>query len=150
VILIDANVLIYAHVSSFAQHERTRDWFDRLLNGAAAVGLPWASVLAFLRLVTNPRVFDRPEPIVEAWRQVLAWLGCETVWIPQPTERHPEVLGQLLATPGVHANLVPDAHLAALAIEHGLVLYSTDGDFARFPGLRWLNPLVEGRGETGR
>jgi uncharacterized protein len=106
------------------------------------VGLPWASVLAFLRLVTNPRVFERSEPITDAWRQVLAWLGCETVWIPQPTERHAEVLGYLLATPGVHANLVPDAHLAALAIEHELVLYSTDGDFGRFPGLRWLNPLV--------
>jgi toxin-antitoxin system PIN domain toxin len=142
VILIDANILIYAHVSSFAQHAHMRDWFDQQLNGAAPVGLPWASVLAFLRLVTNPRVFERPEPIVDAWHQVLAWLGCEPVWIPHPTERHAEVLGQLLATPGVHANLVPDAHLAALAIEHGLVLYSTDGDFARFPGLRWLNPLV--------
>jgi toxin-antitoxin system PIN domain toxin len=142
VILIDANVLIYAHVRSFAQHEPARDWLDRQLNGATPVGLPWESLLAFLRLVTNPRVFERPEPIAGAWRQVVAWLDCETVWIPQPTERHAEVLGQLLATAGVHANLVPDAHLAALAIEHGLVLYSTDGDFARFPGLRWLNPLA--------
>jgi predicted nucleic acid-binding protein len=68
-------------------------------------------------------------------------LDCETVWIPQPTERHAELLGQLLALPGVHANLIPDVHLAALAMEHGLVLCSTDGDFARFPGLHWLNPL---------
>jgi hypothetical protein len=142
VILIDANVLIYAHVCSFAQHERMRDWFDRQLNGTVPVGLLWASALAFLRLVTNPRVFERPEPIMDTWRQILAWLSCETVWIPQPTERHGEVLGHLLAMPGVHANLVPDAHLAALAIEHGLVLYSTDGDFARFHGLRWLNPLA--------
>jgi toxin-antitoxin system PIN domain toxin len=140
-ILVDANVLVYAHVSSFAQHERARDWLDQQLNGTARVGLPWASMLAFLRLVTNPRVFEHPEPITDAWRQVLGWLDCETVWIPQPTERHAELLGQLLALPGVHANLIPDVHLAALAMEHGLVLCSTDGDFARFPGLHWLNPL---------
>lgn len=140
-ILVDANVLVYAHVSSFAQHERARDWLDQQLNGTARVGLPWASVLAFLRLVTNPRVFEHPEPITDAWRQVLGWLDCGTVWIPQPTERHAELLGQLLALPGVHANLIPDVHLAALAMEHGLVLCSTDGDFARFPGLHWLNPL---------
>jgi toxin-antitoxin system PIN domain toxin len=141
VILVDANVLVYAHVSSFTQHNRARDWLDQQLNGVAPVGLPWASLLAFLRLVTNPRVFERPEPITDAWRQVLAWLDCETVGIPQPAERHAELLGQLLAMPGVQANLVPDAHLAALAIEHGLMLCSTDSDFARFPGLRWLNPL---------
>ena len=141
-ILIDANLLVYAHVTSFAQHDRVREWLDGQLNGAAPVGLPWASLLTFLRLVTNPRVFERPEPIGEAWRQVLAWLDCETAWIPQPRERHSELLGELLALPGVHANLVPDAHLAALAIEHGLVLCSSDSDFARFSELRWLNPLA--------
>jgi len=77
-----------------------------------------------------------------AWGQVDAWLGAEGVWIPQATDRHAEVLGPLLAASGVHANLVPDAHLAALAIEHGLLLCSADGDFARFPELRWLNPLA--------
>jgi uncharacterized protein len=142
VILIDANLLLYAHVRSFTQHDRAREWLDAQLNGAAPVGLPWASLLAFLRLVTNPRVFERPEPIGDAWRQVLAWLDCETAWIPQPTERHAELLGELLANPGVHANLVPDAHLAALALEHGLMLCSADSDFARFPTLRWRNPLA--------
>ncbi len=140
-ILVDANVLVYAHVTSFAQHERARNWLDQQLNGAAPVGLSWASLLAFLRLVTNPRVFDHPEPIADAWRQVLAWLDSETAWIPQPADRHAELLGGLLAVPGVHANLVPDAHLAALAMEHGLTLCSTDSDIARFPGLRWMNPL---------
>ncbi|HKO08008.1 MAG TPA: type II toxin-antitoxin system VapC family toxin [Alphaproteobacteria bacterium] len=140
-ILLDANILIYAHVSSFAHHQLARSWLDRQLNGPAPVGLPWASLLAFLRLVTNPRVFEQPEPIAEAWRQVLAWLACESAWTPQPTERHAELLGEFLALAGVHGNLVPDAHLAALAVEHGLTLCSTDGDFARFPGLRWLNPL---------
>jgi uncharacterized protein len=90
--LVDANLLIYAHVSSFAQHPIARDWLDQQLNGSGPVGFPWASMLAFLRLVTNPRVFEHPEPIGDAWRQVDAWLACETAWIPQPTERHAELL----------------------------------------------------------
>jgi toxin-antitoxin system PIN domain toxin len=142
VILIDANILIYAHVSSFAQHNLARDWLDQQLNASARVGLPWTSLLAFLRLVTNPRVFEQPEAIRDAWEQVHAWLTSETVWIPQPTERHADILGEFLALSGVHGNLVPDAHLAALAVEHGLTLCSTDGDFARFQGLRWLNPIA--------
>lgn len=141
-ILIDANLLIYAHVSTFSQHERARNWLDNQLNGVAPVGLPWPSLLAFLRLVTNPRLFDSPASITDAWEQVIAWLNCDPSWIPQPTERHSQILGGLLAGAGVHANLVPDAHLAALAIEHGLILCSTDGDFGRFPALRWQNPLA--------
>jgi hypothetical protein len=141
-ILVDANLPVYAHISSFPQHEGARQWLDGQLNGAAPVGLPWASLLAFLRLVTNPRVFERTEPIADAWRQLLAWLDCQTVWIPHPTDRHAALLGELLASPSVHANLVPDAHLAALAMEHGLMLCSADSDFARFPALRWTNPLA--------
>ena len=137
-ILIDANILIYAHVSSFSQHPAARDWLDQQLNGSGPVGLLWPSIVAFLRLVTNPRVFEHPESIGEAWRQVPAWLACETAWIPQPRD----LLGEFLALPGIHGNLVPDAHLAALAVEHGLALCSTDGDFARFRGLRWLNPIA--------
>ena len=141
-ILVDANILIYAHVSSFSQHDAARDWLDQQLNGSTRVGLPWGSILAFLRLVTNPRVFEHAEPIEDAWRQVREWLAFEVVWTPQPTERHAELFGQLLALPGIHGNLLPDAHLAALAIEHGLTLCSSDGDFARFRGLRWQNPLA--------
>lgn len=144
VILVDANLLIYAHVKNFPQHERAREWLDERLNGPAPVGLPWPSLLAFLRLVTNPRVFESPEPIAEAWRQVAAWLDAQSAWIPQASDRHPEVLAALLQAPGVQANLVQDAHLAALAVEHGLILCSADGDFARFPGLRWENPLAGG------
>lgn len=140
-ILVDANLLIYARVRSFAQHARARSWLDSQLSGNGPVGVPWPSVLAFLRIVTNPRIFERPEAMTDAWRQVNAWLGVDVVWIPQPTERHPDVLASLLTTAGVQANLVPDAHLAALAIEHGLILCSTDADFARFPDLRWQNPL---------
>ncbi len=140
-ILIDANILVYANVTSFVQHKLARDWLDRQLNASAPIGLPWASVLAFLRLVTNPRVFELPEPIGDAWQQVRAWLASESAWVPQPTERHADLLGEFLALPGVHGNLAPDAHLAALAVEHGLTLCSTDGDFARFQGLRWPNPI---------
>lgn len=141
-ILVDANILIYAHVVSAAQHQVAKGWLDQQLNGTARVGLPWASLLAFLRIVTNARAFERPEPMADAWRQVLGWLSCEVVWTPQPTERHADILGELLALPGVQANLVSDAGLAALAVEHGLTLCSADTDFARFPGLRWLNPIV--------
>ena len=79
-ILIDANILIYAHVSSFAQHNLARDWLDQQLNASTPVGLPWPSVLAFLRLVTNPRVFERPEPIHDAWQQVRTSLKSKTIW----------------------------------------------------------------------
>lgn len=141
-ILVDANLLVYAHVSSLPQHEAARAWLDARLNGTAPVGLPWPSLLSFLRLVSNPRVFERPEPIQDAWRQVIEWLDCSPSWVPAPTERHQEVLGPLLAHTAGRPNLVPDAHLAALAIEHGLALCSTDADFARFPGLRWENPIT--------
>jgi toxin-antitoxin system PIN domain toxin len=140
-ILVDANLLVYAQVQEMSQHEAARNWLDARLNGTAAVGLPWPSLLAFVRLVTNPRIFARPETVDAAWQQVEAWLACPPVWIPQPTERHRGVLGSLLRGTSSRANLVPDAHLAALAIEHGLLLCSTDGDFARFPGLRSQNPL---------
>src|SRR5439155_25935951 len=96
---------------------------------------PGSHLSLFLRIVTNPRVSDRSLPPADAWRQVQPWLACEPVWTPGPTERHREILGKFLELPpGVHGNLVSDAHLAALAVEHGLTLCSTDGDFARFPG----------------
>lgn len=140
-ILVDANLLVYAHVTSFAQHEKARAWLDDRINGAAPVGLPWPSLLAFARITSNPRIFDRPVTVSAAWAQVESWLAAKSVWIPLPTDRHQQVLGPLLANTESRANLAPDAHLAALAIEHGLQLCSTDGDFARFHGLEWKNPL---------
>lgn len=109
---------------------------------SAPVGLPWPSLLAFLRIVTNPRIFEKPESVMSAWGQVEAGLSCPNVWIPQPGEGHRALLARLPGQMSGGSNLVPDAHLAALAIEHGLTLCSTDGDFARFPGLRWMNPLT--------
>jgi toxin-antitoxin system PIN domain toxin len=141
VILIDANLLVYAHVDSMDQHTAARTWLDDQLNTGARVGLPWPSLLSFVRLVSNPRIFARAETVASAWRQVEDWLGCATVWIPQPTDRHADILQGFLNRHALKSNLVPDAHLAALAVEHGLSLCSTDGDFARFEGLQWVNPL---------
>ena len=141
-ILVDANLLVYAHVEDFAQHEAARSWLDDHLAGTAKVGLPWESLVAFIRLVTNPRVFPTPLATPEAMSQVDDWLSRPAAWCPLPSERHAELLAELLAVDGVRADLVPDAHLAAIAIGHGLTLMSNDSDFARFPGLRWENPLA--------
>lgn len=139
-ILIDANLLVYAYVRSFPQHPEARGWLDSRLNGETRVGLPWPSLLAFVRLVSNPRIFERPRTVREAWSQVESWLSLPLVWTPLPTADHPRILASLLDD-SVTAKKVPDAHLAALAIEHGLTLCSTDRDFAMFPGLGWVNPL---------
>lgn len=141
-ILIDANLLIYASDQRSEFHQKAKDWLDGQLSGTAPVGLPWESLLAFLRVTTNPRIFARPATMMDAWQQVSAWLERSVVWLPEATERHAQLLAPLLLLPGIRGKLVPDAHLAALAIEHGLILCSTDGDFARFPGLRWQNPLA--------
>ena len=141
-ILVDANLLVYAVNAAAPQHAAARSWLDARLNGSPRVALPWATLLAFLRLVTNPRVFQRPLTMPDDWKQVGAWLDSDPAWVPVPTQRHAGILARLLTAPGVHGNLVPDAHLAALAIEHGLELNSTDGDFARFAGLNWRNPLA--------
>jgi uncharacterized protein len=142
VILVDVNILVYASNAEADQHADSRAWLDRQLSGATPVGLPWVSLLGFLRIATNARAFRSPLTMASAWQQVTNWLSAESVWTPTPTDRHAAVLGKLLVLPGVHGNLAPDAHLAALAMEHGLTLCSTDGDFARFPELSWRNPLA--------
>jgi toxin-antitoxin system PIN domain toxin len=142
VILLDVNLLLYATFDHALQHRAIRAWLDEQLSGSTRVGLPWASLLGFLRISTNSRMVKQPLTMTAAWQQVSNWRACEPVWHPQPTERHADVLGNLLSQPGVFGNLVPDADLAALAIEHGLTLCSTDGDFARFRELKWLNPLA--------
>lgn len=140
--MVDANLLVYAHVTSYAQHDAARAWLEEQLVRAPRVGLPWASLLAFVRLVTNPRLFAEPESIREAWGQVTAWMEAGPAWTPAPTARHQEVLGTCLGQPGLRANDVPDAYLAALAVEHGLRLATSDSGFARFTGLEWFNPLL--------
>lgn len=141
-ILVDANLLLYAANHDAAEHAQARSWLDERLNGAARVGLPWPSLLAFVRLASNPLVVRQAVTPGAAWRQVEEWLTCESAWIPQPGARHAEIVGTFFRHAWMTSRLVSDAHLAALAIEHGLTLCSTDGDFARFPGLRWENPLA--------
>lgn len=143
-IIVDANLLIYAYVRDYDSHDAAREWLDNQLAQAPRLGLPWASLLAFVRLVTNPRLFPRPVGIPDAWAQVESWLSANCAWVPTPDQRHQAVLASCLAVPGLRSNDVPDAHLAALAIEHGLTLATSDGGFARFTGLTWMNPLRPG------
>ena len=141
-ILVDANLLVYAANQAAAEHESARLWLDAHLSGTARVGLPWPSVLAFVRIVSNPAIMRHPVTPRDAWQQVKEWLASDAAWVPLPGTRHADVLGTLLEDQMITSRLVPDAHLAALAIEHGLTLCSTDGDFARFRGLKWENPLA--------
>ena len=140
-ILVDANLLIYAGVKDQAEHPAAEAWLRQQVSIGHRIGIPWQSLLAFMRITTNPRLFARPATIENALSMVDAWLRLPMVWVPQPTERHAQILGGLLREVNAQGNLITDAHLAALAIEHGLQLCSTDGDFARFDGLRWTNPL---------
>jgi toxin-antitoxin system PIN domain toxin len=142
VIVVDANLLLYAANHAASEHERARQWLDDRLNGTVPVGLPWPSILAFVRLATNPVVVRHPVTPAEAWRQADEWLTCEPVWVPVPGSAHRAIVGEFLKASWMTSRLVPDAHLAALAIEHGLTLQSTDGDFAKFPHLKWENPLA--------
>lgn len=139
-VVVDANVLLYAVDASSRQHERSRAWLDRSLSGAEAVGLAWVALLAFIRIGTSPAVFPNPLAPEEATGQVEAWLGAPAAVTLEPTSRHVHILGGLLAEAGTAGNLTTDAHLAALAIEHDGELVSFDRDFARFEGLRHRLP----------
>ncbi|MGH2706211.1 MAG: TA system VapC family ribonuclease toxin [Actinomycetota bacterium] len=142
--LVDANILLFAVDRSSRLHPAASRWLTERLNGARRVGLPWHCLGAFLRIITHPRASDRPLSPDEAWSHVKTWLSAEASWIPEPTERHAEVLGSLIRSHQLRGNLVSDAHLAAMAIEHGLTVCSADSDFARFPEIRWENPLMAG------
>ncbi len=140
-ILVDTNLLVYASVPSSPEHVRSREWLNEQLAGQRRIGLPWHSLLGFVRLYSNRKVYATGRSVAQAWRAVKTWLDVPQVWIPQPMDRHVEVLSTLFDSAQVRSGMVMDAHLAALAIEHGLTLFSNDRDFARFPNLRWMNPL---------
>jgi toxin-antitoxin system PIN domain toxin len=144
--LVDANLLLFAVDASSHLHEAAATWLTKAVNGRGRVGLPWLVLGAFVRIVTHPRASEHPLAPRVAWSYVEDWLAADTVWIPGPTERHAAVLGELVATYQVRGNLVTDAQLAALAIEHGLTVCSADTDFARFTEIRWVNPLAAHRG----
>ena len=141
-ILVDSNLLIYAANRSAPEHDHARAWLDDRLSGSVAVGLPWLALLGFIRLASNPAVARNAITPGAAMGQVQQWLACPVVWIPQPGLEHAAILARLLEPAWMTSRLVPDAHLAALAIEHGLTLCSADGDFVRFSGVRWENPLA--------
>jgi uncharacterized protein len=141
-VLLDANLLLFAVDTESPHHERAASWLEETLNGDRRVALPWQTIGAFLRISTHPRAAERPLSADAAWSYVDSWLEADPVWIPPCSQRTAVVLGQLVRSVPVTGNLVTDAQLAALAIEHGLAVYSADTDFARFPGLRWHNPLT--------
>jgi hypothetical protein len=140
-IAIDANLLLYASDTSSAHHQASRRWLEHTLSGEEAVGIAWAVVLAFLRVGTNPRIRRNAFTLHEAVGLVAGWLERPTVTLLNPGERHWEILRAMMTKGQARGPLVTDAHLAALAIEHGAVLATTDRDFARFPGLKFFNPL---------
>jgi uncharacterized protein len=139
-VLLDANLLLWAHHQQFPHHERARPWLASLLSTTAVVGIPWPSVLAFLRISTHPRAFERPLDVQTAWDVAAGWLERPNVRTPAPTDAHARLLRDMLMSGRAAADHTTDAHLAALAIEWGLVLVSADRDFARYPGLRWHDP----------
>jgi len=139
--LLDANLLLYAVNNQATKHEQASQWLSEKLNGAQRVGFPWQSINAFLRIVTHPRAFERPLAPSTAWDRVTDWLAAPVAWIPEAGPRYGHILGALIASYDLRGNLIPDAALAALAIEHGVTLTSSDTDFARFHELRWENPL---------
>jgi toxin-antitoxin system PIN domain toxin len=143
--LVDANILLFAVDTTSRFHRAAAGWLGEQLNGPRRVGLPWQSLWAFLRISTNPRASEDPFSPEQAWSYVEDWLGAVPAWIPGPTERHSDVLGRLITSYELRGNLVTDAHLAAIAIEHGLTVCSADTDFARFTEIRWENPLRQVR-----
>lgn len=139
--LLDVNLLVYAHDESSRLHGKARTWWESQLNGSRMIGLSWVGLLGFVRLLTNPRIYQNPYSPSEVLGIVGTWLELPHVKIIHPSEQHFILLAGLIRHIGTAGNLTTDAHLAALAIERGLILQTTDADFARFPGLKWNNPL---------
>lgn len=140
--LLDASLLLHAYDPDFQRHQQSRSWLETTFSDPEKVGLAWVAILAFLRISTNPRAFRRPFSVEEATRIVSEWLDRPNAVLLEPGQRHWTILSGLLAAARARADLVTDAHLAALAIEHGAVLCTDDRDFARFPELKTLDPLV--------
>jgi uncharacterized protein len=142
-ILVDVNLLLHAENAASPDHPAAVAWWDEQLSGDDPVCLSWPVIAGFLRLVTNHRVLQQPLTADMAVKIIERWLEVPVVRIVAPTERHWETFRELISATRATANLIPDAHLAALAIEHGCTLHSTDADFARFPRLKWKNPILQ-------
>ena len=142
--IVDANILLYARNTADPRHEVARVWLEGALNGTTRVGLPWWTLSAFVRIATNARAFPEPLAPEEAMLQVDDWLDAPRAWIAEPTAQYREVFTSLVRTHDVRGPLITDAQLAALAIDHGVPVVSSDADFARFRAVEWINPLAEG------
>jgi len=140
--LPDVNLLIYAADTASPSHHQARRWLEAELSSGQTFAFAWSVLLAFVRLTTNPKVFEEPYPVAHALDVVDSWLAQPSTTVVGPTERHARVLRELLEPVGVGGNLVSDAHLGAIAIEHGATLCTADRDFGRFSGLKWMNPLA--------
>jgi toxin-antitoxin system PIN domain toxin len=143
VILVDANLLLYAEDSLSEHHKMARAWWDDQLSGLNPVCLCWPVLKAFIRIGTNPRLHRRPLTSKEACDRIQSWFDQPCARLIQPTENHWMLFQKMIRESNAAGNLISDAHLAALAVEHNCVLYSTDADFARFRGLKWKNPLQQ-------
>jgi toxin-antitoxin system PIN domain toxin len=141
VIVPDVNLLLYAIIETFPEHPRARGWWEDLLNGKTEIGLAMPVLFGFVRLVTNPRVFDRPLPVDAALGHIEEWLGLPPVRLLHPGPRHLELAFGLIRGLGTAGNLTTDIQIAALALEYQAEVHSNDADFGRFPGLRWVNPI---------
>lgn len=139
--LPDVNLLLYAHNTLDPKHEAARRWWDARLAGPDGIGLAWIVIIGFIRLGTHPRVFATPFRPDQAIERVAEWLSLPHVTIIHPSQQHFTLLAELIKKAGTAGNLTTDAHLAALAMERGLILQTTDAGFARFAGLKWNNPL---------
>ena len=140
-ILVDTNILLYAEDRLSPRHEEARQWWDAQLSGESPVCLCWSILTSFIRVSTNRQIFKKPLTMKQAIMRVQSWIDQPCVRLIHPTESHWQIFQIMLLEGQTMANLVVDAHLAALAIEHGCILYSTDSDFSRFPKLKWKNPL---------
>lgn len=138
--LVDANLLLYAVNSSDPRHDEARDWLDGALGGRETVAFAWVVLLAFVRLSTKVGLFPSPLPVTDAVAQVRAWTAQPPSVPVNPSSRHLDLLTGLLSETGSGGNLVTDAHLAALAVEHDATVVTYDGDFARFRGVTWHRP----------
>ena len=141
-ILIDANLLLYAYHPRAEQHQKSRVWLETVLSGPDLVRFAWLTLWAFFRIATNARVFERPLSTSEAEAAISSWLAQPVAGILEPGERHWGILRDLVDDGQATGPLVMDAVLAAIALEHGATLCTTDRDFSRFSGLRWTNPLA--------
>jgi toxin-antitoxin system PIN domain toxin len=139
-ILPDVNVLVHAHNTESAVHARARQWWDECLEGPEGIGLAWVTLLGFIRLTSNRRIVTAPLTVSELTARIASWLDLPHIHVAYPSDSHFTRLRAELERLGTAGNLTTDAHLAVLAMERGYVLHTTDTDFARFPGLRWVNP----------